>query len=115
MPSEHVSRHHESILSMQTDDWINSLLRLAGSKERLLILSFLGTQKQGVHAATISTETGVKQTTLSRMLRELEDLGYIHGDLAQAERRGRAVRYSIQPSRIRGVLRDAATGMGVKL
>lgn len=49
------------------------------------------------------------------MLRELEDLGYIHGDLAQAERRGRAVRYSIQPSRIRGVLRDAGAGMGVKL
>ncbi|WP_193072770.1 ArsR/SmtB family transcription factor [Brevibacterium sp. FME37] len=100
---------------MQKDDWINPLLRLAGSKERLLIISFLASQKEGVHAATISTETGIRQTTLSRMLRELEDLGYIHGDLAQNERRGRAVRYSSQPTHIRAVLRHAATALGVKL
>lgn len=98
---------------MHNDKWIDPFLRLAGSRERLLILGFLASQKHGVHSATISTETGIRQTTLSRMLRELEDLGYIRGDLAPDERRGRAVRYRIQRTRIRAVLTKAGDAMGI--
>lgn len=100
---------------MQKDEWIYTLRSLAASKERLLILQYLGRQETGVFSSKIAEQTGIKATTLSRMLRELEDLGFIHGDLPAAERRGRAVRYTLQPNRIRTTLRDAAASMSVKL
>lgn len=100
---------------MQKDDWIYTLRSLAASKERLLILQYLGSQDTGVFSSTIAEKTGIKATTLSRMLRELEDAGFIHGDLAASERRGRAVRYTLQPNRVRSTLRNAAASMHVTL
>lgn len=100
---------------MNNDEWLHSLRSLTSSKERLMIMHFLSEQDKGVFSATIAEETGIKATTLSRMLRDLEDLGFIHGDLAPSERRGRAVRYTLQPARIRTVLKDAAKHLNVKL
>lgn len=100
---------------MTSDEWLHSLRSLTSSKERLMIMNFLSEQDKGVFSSTIAEETGIKATTLSRMLRDLEDLGFIHGDLAPSERRGRAVRYTLQPARIRTVLKDAAKHLNVKL
>lgn len=101
--------------SMPTDEWLHSVRSLTSSKERLIIMQFLSQQDAGVFSSTIAEKTGIKATTLSRMLRDLEDLGFIHGDLAPTERRGRAVRYTLNPARIRTVLKDAAKHLNIKL
>lgn len=100
---------------MINEAWISQLLKLTSSQERLRILAYLAEQDREVISADISEATGIKATTLGRMLRELEDAGFIHADLPPNRRKGRTLRYTLNRAAITDVLKTSAQHLGAKL
>lgn len=98
------------------DAWISDLRRLAGSEQRLRLLTILAEQDKPVYHREILEalhERGwtINPTAVSRMLRELEEAGYIAGDLDKQVRRGRTLHYTVNRAALSKLLTAALTAL----
>lgn len=99
-----------------SDDWITQLRQLAGGEQRIRVLAALAAHPEPLFHRQIMDaieDSGhrIHPTGLGKILRDLETLGYITGDLPSDLRHGRTVRYTIDHAAVRGVLDAARRGL----
>ena len=70
-----------------------------GNRARITIIKYLQTNGASLRV-DIAQETGLPNPTLGHHLSELERVGVVKGDLPPEMRRGRTMRYSIDPQRV---------------
>lgn len=74
-----------------------------GNRARITIIKYLQTNGPSLRI-DIAKETDLPNPTLGHHLSELERVGVVKGDLPPEMRRGRTMRYSLDPQRIAELL-----------
>lgn len=82
---------------------MDAFMSAFGNRARITIIKYLQTNGPSLRV-DIATETGLPNPTLGHHLAELESVGVVKGDLPSEMRRGRTMRYSVNPQRIEELL-----------
>lgn len=87
------------------DDEVEAAVQLAGSRPRHAIVRFLS-EEGASYRSDIADGTGIVGGALGTHLKRLMEIGVVSADIPEGRRAGRAVRYQLNPGRVR-VLLDA--------